>query len=68
MSGLVRSLNLLRGTLSHQIVPRANISAKPAKHVVTTGEQAFVMVTMFVTVLGPSGWVLAHLEDYKKRQ
>ncbi|XP_016375212.1 cytochrome c oxidase subunit 8B, mitochondrial-like [Sinocyclocheilus rhinocerous] len=67
MSGLNRSLNLLRGVLRHQIIPKANISAKPAKHVLSAGEQVFVMVTMFVTILGPSGWVLAHLEDYKKR-
>uniref|UniRef100_A0A672PSQ1 Cytochrome c oxidase subunit 8B, mitochondrial-like n=2 Tax=Sinocyclocheilus grahami TaxID=75366 RepID=A0A672PSQ1_SINGR len=67
MSGLNRSLNLLRGVLRHQIIHKANISAKPAKHVLSAGEQVFVMMTMFVTILGPSGWVLAHLEDYKKR-
>ena len=30
-------------------------------------EQAIAMGVMVVTILGPSGWILAHLEDYKKR-
>ncbi|XP_051740541.1 cytochrome c oxidase subunit 8B, mitochondrial [Ctenopharyngodon idella] len=67
MSALNGSFNLLRAAMRHQIIPKANISAKPAKHVLSTGEQVFVMVTMFATVLGPSGWILAHLEDYKSR-
>ncbi|XP_036391377.1 cytochrome c oxidase subunit 8B, mitochondrial [Megalops cyprinoides] len=67
MSGFGRSFNFLRNTLRPQIISKANISAKPAKHVVTTGEQAIAMVTMFVTILVPSGWILAHLEEYKKQ-
>lgn len=31
-------------------------------------EQAIAMTTMFVTILVPSGWVLANLENYKKKQ
>ncbi|XP_062856370.1 cytochrome c oxidase subunit 8B, mitochondrial [Trichomycterus rosablanca] len=58
---------LLRSAVRHQLTARANISAKPAKHVISTGEQAIAMLTMFVTILAPSGYVLAHLEDYKKR-
>ncbi|XP_043084466.1 cytochrome c oxidase subunit 8B, mitochondrial [Puntigrus tetrazona] len=67
MSALNRSFNLLRGAMRHQTIPKANISTKPPKHVLSAGEQVFVMATMFVTILGPSGWVLSHLEDYKKR-
>ncbi|KAK2867008.1 hypothetical protein QQF64_022670 [Cirrhinus molitorella] len=67
MSALNRSFNLLRGVMKHQIIPKANISAKPAKHVLSAAEQTFVMTVMFVTILGPSGWVLANLEEYKKR-
>ncbi|XP_016124754.1 cytochrome c oxidase subunit 8B, mitochondrial-like [Sinocyclocheilus grahami] len=67
MSGLNRSFYLLRSVMRHQITPKANISAKPAKHVLSAGEQIFVMMTMFVTILGPSGWILTNLEEYKKR-
>ncbi|XP_052400412.1 cytochrome c oxidase subunit 8B, mitochondrial [Carassius gibelio] len=67
MSGLNRSFNLLRSVMRHQITPKANISAKPAKHVLSAGEQTFVMVVMFATILGPSGWILTNLEEYKKR-
>ncbi|XP_029909459.1 cytochrome c oxidase subunit 8B [Myripristis murdjan] len=59
---------LLRSSLKTQLVQVANVSAKPAKHNVTAGEQAIAMTVMFVTILGPSGWVLAHLEDYKNKQ
>ncbi|XP_060783106.1 cytochrome c oxidase subunit 8B, mitochondrial [Neoarius graeffei] len=67
MLALSRSSGLLRAALRHNFTPRANISAKPAKHVVSTGEHAIAMVAMFVTILVPSGWILTHLEDYKKR-
>ncbi|KAL2093649.1 hypothetical protein ACEWY4_010961 [Coilia grayii] len=67
MSGLNRSFTFLRSAVRSQLVQKANITAKPAKHVVSVGEQAFVMGVMFVTILGPSGWILANLENYKKR-
>ncbi|XDV53230.1 hypothetical protein PO909_021788 [Leuciscus waleckii] len=67
MSAFNCSFNLLRATMRHQIIPKANISAKPAKHVLSTGEQLIAMGTFFVTILGPSGWILSHLESYKNR-
>ncbi|XP_062402990.1 cytochrome c oxidase subunit 8B, mitochondrial [Sardina pilchardus] len=66
MSGLTRSFTLLRGA-GTQMIQKANLSHKPAKNVLSAGEQAFVMVTFFVTILGPSGWVLANLENYKNK-
>ncbi|XP_039987882.1 cytochrome c oxidase subunit 8B, mitochondrial [Xiphias gladius] len=57
---------LLRSALRTQPVPVANLSSKPAKHNVTAGEQAIAMTVFFVTILGPSGWILAHLGDYKR--
>ncbi|KAM6973087.1 cytochrome c oxidase subunit 8B [Aplochiton taeniatus] len=66
MSALNGSVNLLRNAVRSQIIPRANVSAKPAKHPVSPGEQAIGLLVMFVTILGPSGYILSHLEDYKK--
>ncbi|XP_078114056.1 cytochrome c oxidase subunit 8B [Sander vitreus] len=58
---------LFRSALRTQLVPVANVSAKPAKHHISAGEQAIAMTALFVAILGPSGWILAHLEDYKKK-
>ncbi|KAM6926048.1 cytochrome c oxidase subunit 8B [Lycodopsis pacificus] len=57
---------LLRSALRTQLVPAANLSSKPAKHNITAAEQAVAMTVLFVAILGPSGWILSHLEDYKK--
>uniref|UniRef100_A0A3Q1AQM5 Cytochrome c oxidase subunit 8B, mitochondrial n=2 Tax=Amphiprion TaxID=80969 RepID=A0A3Q1AQM5_AMPOC len=59
---------LLRVALRTPVVPVANLTSKPAKHIVPAGEQAIAMAVLFVTILGPSGWILSHLEDYKKKQ
>ncbi|XP_033490352.1 cytochrome c oxidase subunit 8B [Epinephelus lanceolatus] len=59
---------LFRTALRTQMVPVANWSSKPAKHHITAGEQAIALTVMFITILGPSGWILAHLEDYKKKE
>ncbi|XP_071771187.1 cytochrome c oxidase subunit 8B [Centroberyx gerrardi] len=67
MSALAVS-RLLRSTVRTQLVPVANLTSKPAKHNITAGEQAIALTVMFVTILGPSGWVLAHLENYKKKE
>ncbi|KAK5867969.1 hypothetical protein PBY51_012420 [Eleginops maclovinus] len=60
--------HLLRSALRTQLVPVANLSSKPAKHVISAGEQAIAMTVFFTAILGPSGWVLAHLEDYKNKK
>ncbi|XP_033824380.1 cytochrome c oxidase subunit 8B, mitochondrial [Periophthalmus magnuspinnatus] len=59
---------LFRHALRTQVVPVARVSAKPAQHNISAGEQAFALTVMFTTILGPSGWILAHLEDYKKKE
>ncbi|XP_023253210.1 cytochrome c oxidase subunit 8B, mitochondrial-like [Seriola lalandi dorsalis] len=58
---------LFRSALRTQLVSAAHLSSKPAKHNVTAGEQAIAMTVLMMTILGPSGWILAHLEDYKKK-
>ncbi|KAK7892069.1 hypothetical protein WMY93_024032 [Mugilogobius chulae] len=59
---------LFRHALRTQVVPFARVSAKPAQNNISAGEQAIALTVMFVTILGPSGWILAHLEDYKKKE
>ncbi|XP_061577559.1 cytochrome c oxidase subunit 8B, mitochondrial [Cololabis saira] len=56
---------LLTRALRTRLVPAAQLSSKPAKHHISAGEQAIAMSVMFVTIMGPSGWVLIHLEEYK---
>ncbi|XP_069019442.1 cytochrome c oxidase subunit 8B [Embiotoca jacksoni] len=58
---------LLRSALRTQLLSAANLTSKPAKHNVSAGEQAIAMTALFAAILGPSGWVLVHLEDYKKK-
>ncbi|KAJ8002683.1 hypothetical protein DPEC_G00161430 [Dallia pectoralis] len=67
MSGLRSSVDLLRVAVRSQLVSRAALSHKPAKHDISAAEQGFALAVMFVTILGPSGWVLMHLESYKHR-
>ncbi|KAF3689309.1 Cytochrome c oxidase subunit 8B [Channa argus] len=59
---------LFRSTLRTQLVPVANLTSKPAKHNITLGEHAIAMTALFVAIMGPSGWILSHLEDYKKKK
>ncbi|KAL3062082.1 hypothetical protein OYC64_010073 [Pagothenia borchgrevinki] len=65
---LPAACRLLRSTLRTQLVPVANLSSKPAKHVISGVDKAIAMTAFFVAILGPSGWVLSHLEDYKNKK
>ncbi|KAF7642162.1 hypothetical protein LDENG_00263340 [Lucifuga dentata] len=62
------AFRLFRSAVRTQRTSVACVSSKPAKHHVTAGEQAIALTAMFVTILGPSSWILAHLEDYKKKE
>ncbi|KAM4851271.1 cytochrome c oxidase subunit 8B, mitochondrial-like [Callospermophilus lateralis] len=57
---------LLQAPLRCWAVPKAHISAKPARTPTSPMEQAVGISTMFVSFLVPAGWVLSHLESYKK--
>ncbi|XP_023811294.1 cytochrome c oxidase subunit 8B, mitochondrial [Oryzias latipes] len=59
---------LLRTALRFRVAPVANVASKPAKENISGRDQTIAMTTMFITILGPSGWILAHLEDYKKKE
>ncbi|XP_059382516.1 cytochrome c oxidase subunit 8B, mitochondrial [Carassius carassius] len=70
MSGILRGIARVRAApvLRGSAIPqRANITTRPAKD--TFGPvETVVGLTMFsLTILGPSGWVLANLENYKKK-
>ncbi|XP_036981422.1 cytochrome c oxidase subunit 8B, mitochondrial [Acanthopagrus latus] len=60
-----RAAPVLRG---HTVAQRANVSGKPAKTVVGPMETVFGIAMFSMAILAPSGWILAHLEDYKKKE
>uniref|UniRef100_A0A3B4AJ32 Uncharacterized protein n=1 Tax=Periophthalmus magnuspinnatus TaxID=409849 RepID=A0A3B4AJ32_9GOBI len=43
------------------------IHGKPPQSRVGAMQSLFVLTVMSLTILGPSGWILAHLEHYKSR-
>ncbi|KAK7904754.1 hypothetical protein WMY93_017361 [Mugilogobius chulae] len=46
----------------------ANLGSKPAEQKIGAMETIISMGAFSVAILGPSGWILAHLEDYKKKE
>ncbi|XP_057217121.1 cytochrome c oxidase subunit 8B, mitochondrial [Triplophysa rosa] len=70
MSGLLRGLArirtapVLRGS---SITQRANIATRPAKDSIGPAETAIGLTVFTLAILGPAGWVLANLENYKNR-
>ncbi|KAF7697210.1 cytochrome c oxidase subunit 8B, mitochondrial [Silurus meridionalis] len=60
----IRSAPVLRGTA---ITQRANITSKPAKDVHGPAETTIGLTLFALAILVPSGWVLANLESYKKK-
>ncbi|XP_056152355.1 cytochrome c oxidase subunit 8A, mitochondrial [Lampris incognitus] len=70
MRGIVRSVSgrvvpALRGATISQ---RANLYTKPAKDKLGAAETAVGLGMFAFAILGPSGWILAHLDDYKKKE
>ncbi|XP_016348949.1 cytochrome c oxidase subunit 8B, mitochondrial-like [Sinocyclocheilus anshuiensis] len=60
----VRAAPVLRGSA---ITQRANITTRPAKDTFGPVETVIGLTTFSFTILGPSGWILANLENYKKK-
>ncbi|XP_065143213.1 cytochrome c oxidase subunit 8A, mitochondrial [Paramisgurnus dabryanus] len=70
MSGFLRAISRIRAApvlRAPTISQRANITSRPAKGTVGTTETVVGLTLFSLAVLGPAGWVLANLENYKKR-
>ncbi|KAF4010079.1 hypothetical protein G4228_001207 [Cervus hanglu yarkandensis] len=72
MLRLAPTIRLLQAPLGGWVVPKAHITAKPAKTPTspkvgpTKAEQAIGLSVTFLSFLLPAGWVLYHLDNYKK--
>ncbi|KAI3368052.1 hypothetical protein L3Q82_026875 [Scortum barcoo] len=69
MSGLLRTIAsraapVLRG---HSVTQKASLYTRSAKEKIGAVETAVGIGMFSLAILGPSGWILAHLEDYKKK-
>ncbi|EDL33292.1 mCG14906, isoform CRA_a [Mus musculus] len=59
-------LRSLTGSARRLMVPRAQVHSKPARE--QLGDITIGLTSCFVCCLLPAGWVLSHLESYKKRE
>ncbi|XP_051775975.1 COX8 domain-containing protein [Erpetoichthys calabaricus] len=50
-----------------ELQSRVNISSKRAKEEIGAAKSIFTIMVFTVTLLGPAGWILYHLPDYKTR-
>uniref|UniRef100_A0A8C9AM95 Cytochrome c oxidase subunit 8 n=1 Tax=Prolemur simus TaxID=1328070 RepID=A0A8C9AM95_PROSS len=66
MPRLPPGLRLLQAPLRCWVVPKVHVSAKPARTPISPAEQAVGLSMMFLSFLVPAGWVLSHLDSYKK--
>ncbi|ERE77766.1 cytochrome c oxidase subunit 8A, mitochondrial [Cricetulus griseus] len=57
----------LTGSARRLMVPRAQVHSKPPREQLGVGEIAIGLTSCFICCLLPAGWVLSHLESYKKR-
>ncbi|KAM5247965.1 cytochrome c oxidase subunit 8A, mitochondrial [Ctenodactylus gundi] len=58
----------LTGPARRLPAPRARIHSKPPREQLGTMEVVVGLASCFVCFLLPSGWILSHLENYKKRE
>uniref|UniRef100_UPI0037E92D89 cytochrome c oxidase subunit 8A, mitochondrial n=1 Tax=Semicossyphus pulcher TaxID=241346 RepID=UPI0037E92D89 len=70
MSGLLRTIasRAAPALRSSTVTQRANLFTRPAKDKVGLMETTIGFTLFSVAILGPAGWILAHLEDYKKKE
>lgn len=66
LAGIMRTRRVLAPRMATMNQPRATlIYGKPPKDPIGAAETAFVLTVMTVTLLGPSGYILSQLDDYK---
>ncbi|CAK6449668.1 unnamed protein product [Pipistrellus nathusii] len=58
----------LAGPARRLLVPRAQVHSKPPREQLGTLEVAIGLTSCFLCIFLPAGWVLSHLESYKKRE
>ncbi|KAM7328307.1 hypothetical protein ACRRTK_012399 [Alexandromys fortis] len=58
----------LTGSARRLMVPRAQVHSKPPREQIRVLEVTVGLTSCFVCCLLPAGWVLLHLESYKKRE
>nr|XP_055037067.1 cytochrome c oxidase subunit 8B, mitochondrial [Misgurnus anguillicaudatus] len=70
MSGFLRVISRIRAApvlRAPTISQRATITSRPAKGTVGPTETVVGLTLFTLAVLGPAGWVLANLENYKNK-
>ncbi|XP_041948230.1 cytochrome c oxidase subunit 8B, mitochondrial [Alosa sapidissima] len=71
MSGILRGLSAVRSVpvvRSVTMSQRANLANRAAKDPLGPAETAIGLTLFSLAILGPSGWILANLESYKKKE
>ncbi|XP_021497975.1 cytochrome c oxidase subunit 8A, mitochondrial [Meriones unguiculatus] len=58
----------LTGTARRLVAPRAQIHSKPPREQLGVVDLTIGLTCSFVCCLLPAGWVLSHLDSYKKRE
>ncbi|XP_035288013.1 cytochrome c oxidase subunit 8A, mitochondrial [Anguilla anguilla] len=71
MSGVLRGIATARSALALRgptITQRATLFTRPAKQPLGSFETVMGLAMFSLAILGPSGWILAHIESYKKKE
>ncbi|XP_016041682.1 cytochrome c oxidase subunit 8A, mitochondrial [Erinaceus europaeus] len=58
----------LTGAARRLPVPRAQVHSKPPREQLGIMDKAIGLTACFLCFLLPGGWVLSHLENYKRRE
>ncbi|XP_060049394.1 cytochrome c oxidase subunit 8A, mitochondrial-like [Erinaceus europaeus] len=59
---------LLRGLAWRVSMPRAQVHSKPLREQLGIMDKAIGLTSCFLCFLLPGGWMLSHLENYKRRE